>query len=141
MQKILVVVLLLLFNTFCFHASAAGAGVPEKYHGVWDISYVEQQGFPWWTQIKYPVKLSISSDGARMVDQFEYSCSLSKFSYDSELDVFVFAHCGAGQKSKKAFEVMHVVSVDSEGNLQGSVRNYKDIFKLRGVRTLKSKKQ
>jgi hypothetical protein len=138
MQKILVVILLLL-NTFCFYASAAGAGIPEKYYGVWDISHVEQQGFPWWTQIKYPVKLSISSDGARMVDQFEYQCSISKFRYDSELDVFVFVHCGVGQKSEKAFEVMHVVSFDSEGNLQGSVRNYKDIFKWRGVRALKSK--
>ena len=122
----------IVYSLSCVQVSFAD--IPKKYVGVWNISHIAQPGFPWWSQIKYPVKLSISLDGARLTDQFEHECSLEKFKYDSELDVFVFSHCGIGEKSKKAFEIMHVVSVDSQGELQGDVRSYKTIFKWRGIR-------
>ncbi|MFA0813041.1 hypothetical protein [Microbulbifer epialgicus] len=117
-----------------FYVDASFASMPQKYIGTWKVTLKDQSGFPWWNQIKYPVKISISYDQAKMIDQFGYECSITKSLYDSELDVFVFSHCGIGRKSDRAFEVFQMATVDSEGRLQGEVRSYKTIFKWVGVR-------
>ena len=110
------------------------ADVPEKFLGEWQITVIPQGGVPRWQWIKYPVKLRISRTGGTLVDQTGFECSLSKFLYDDELDVFVFNHCGIGPKSPQAFEIVQIAKLDSEGNLVGEVRNYRKLFGWKGVK-------
>ncbi|PLY07946.1 MAG: hypothetical protein C0625_03065 [Arcobacter sp.] len=123
--------LFIIYMLFCIQVSLA-LDIPKKYIGDWNISYIEQQGFPWWSQIKYPVKLFITPEEIRIIDQYGYKCSVSKYRYDEEIDVLVFSHCGIGQKSKNSFEIMQVMTVDLEGKLQGRVKSYKTFFQWCG---------
>lgn len=117
-----------------FSVDAGSNNIPQKFVGDWDIKVISQEGFPWWHQVKHPVKLSITNDEIYLVDQFDYKCRLHKYIYDSELDSFIFSHCGVGNKSDKAFEIIHVLTISDDGLLKGTVRNYKVLFKWEGVK-------
>ena len=108
--------------------------IPDKFMGNWSITLVPQSGFPWWREVKYPVKLILTPDGGNMVDQYGFKCSLSKIFYDNELDIIIFKHCGMGEKSDLAFQVLQLAHIDDKGQLHGEVKTYKKLFGWIGVK-------
>jgi len=108
--------------------------IPNIFIGNWNIKVVPQSGYPWWRDIKHPVKLSISRHGILLTDQNDYKCDVSKFAYDPEISKLIFSHCGIGNKSENSFEIIQVVGVDESGKMLGEVKNYKTLFHWRGTR-------
>lgn len=130
--------ILILLVAFFHAAPTFSANIPDHYIGEWEINVVTQVGFPWWKQIKHPVTMKLTKSGGTIVDQFGFRCKLERYFYDPEIDKFIFSHCGEGKKSKKAFDVVHLVGSEN-GNLLAEVMTYKLLFKWKGKKINQSK--
>lgn len=106
--------------------------VPEKYIGKWSFQVKTKPGFPWWQQIKYPVKLTIMKNGVLFEDQMGFKCSPKTFLYDDELDNIVFKNC-LPSKSALSFSPFYKMMIVDD-KLVGEVWTYKLLFKLDGNR-------
>ena len=104
--------------------------VPEKYWGAWEFQVDTSPAFPWWNQIKYPVKLIVTKNAVKFEDQAGFNCEPKAFFYDDELDALIFKHC-LPTKSELAFSPFYRVMLDDQ-KLNGEVWTYKLLFNLRG---------
>ena len=108
----------------------AFADIPNKYHGDWLFSVQRTSVFPWWDQIKYPVRLSIDKNNVVFEDQEGQKCRPKIFFYDEEVDAIYFKHCQP-VKSELAFPPFY--KIELHGNkLEGEVWTYKLLFKING---------
>jgi|SRR5690606_28652697 hypothetical protein len=106
------------------------ADIPERFIGTWIMEVDTSPGFPWWDQIKHPVRLSITKDAINFDDQAGCSCTPKAFFYDDELDALVFKHC-LPTKSDLAFTPFYRMK-SKDRKLVGEVWTYKLLFKLYG---------
>ncbi len=134
--------LLTLISVVCLSSITANAAeLPEKFIGEWVIKIRTQtKKFPWWHQIKYPVKLEIrSKTSGKFTDQMGGQCNINVFYYDSELDKIVLKYCGGATKAAAAIDPMHLISVKNN-KIYGEVRTYKHLFNWEGEKVRKFKK-
>jgi len=128
-------IIFLIVVVFFSQAVIAG-GIPESFVGQWTLSRVEQEGFPWWQQVKYPVKLNLHEKGGWLEDQVGYRCELRSFMYDQDIDSLIFEHCGEGVKSSNLpYKIYQIVKIKND-RLEGEVRSYKLLFKWGGGRVV-----
>lgn len=127
MSKLLINILLL----FCISAcDFVEAELPDEFVGEWSTKVEKGSGFPWWQQIKYPVKLSITKSGVTFEDQMGFKCTLDTFFYDDELEALIFKHC-LPTKSEQAFSPFYRVKLN-DGHLAGETWTYKLLFMWKG---------
>ena len=127
MSKLLINIWLLYSLSAC---DAIAVEIPEKFVGEWSIAVEKQSGFPWWEQIKYPVKLSVTKIGITFEDQMGFKCTPNKFFYDDELDALIFKNC-LPAKSELAFSPFYRVKFD-RGRLTGETWTYKLLYLWKG---------
>jgi len=49
--------------------------IPDGFYGEWTTRVVKENGFPWWSEVKYPVRLIVSDNGVVLEDQTSTSCT------------------------------------------------------------------
>jgi hypothetical protein len=113
-------------------ALQSGASAPERFEGSWSLSVVATSGFPWWHEIKYPVRLEIFEGRLRFWDQSGCECVVERPLYDEELGALIVPHCSE-TKSSNAFRPFYKFSL-RKATLFGEVWTYKRLFSIRGTR-------
>jgi hypothetical protein len=110
----------------------AVAEVPSKFVGRWNSRVEEGPGFPWWQQMRYPVRLSVGAAKLTFVDQMGTECEPKTFFYDEELDALIFTHCLSSKSSLTIppFYRMRIIG----DRVDGEVWTYKLLFRWAGER-------
>ncbi len=105
----------------------------ETLEGVWKIQIVpsDKEQFPWWQQIKYPVKLVVIKNGPvfdlTFTDQYNYTCSGMAMSANNGREI-VFEFCGGlGTKHNHAWGPIHHAKIVN-GQLHGTVTTNQHLF-------------
>ncbi|NJN05955.1 MAG: hypothetical protein HC814_05685 [Rhodobacteraceae bacterium] len=98
------------------------------------MTVVSTGGFPWWREIKYPVKIEISVDRIRYWDQSGSECTVDRPFLDEELGALIVPSCGE-TKSSVAIRPFLRLSI-CQGELYGQVWTYKQLFDVRGTNAI-----
>ncbi|MDQ7050758.1 MAG: hypothetical protein Q9M92_14995 [Enterobacterales bacterium] len=125
MRILIVIIFFILINI-----GSVNADVPDKFIGKWSVTFIPREGFPWWTQIKYPIYLEINQSLVMMDFGHDIKCTPNILFYDDEIDAIVFNHC-LPKKSELAFAPVFIFS-KIKRNLLGKVVTYKELFELEG---------
>ena len=121
-----IIIVLLLAQTITLGVVHGATPIPAGFHGEWVANVVTDEGFPWWTQVKYPVRLTISEEGVSFEAQRGGACKPTVAFYDSEIEALVIRPCGE-TKSPNAFPPYYKVRLNEE-RLCGEVWTHRKIF-------------
>jgi hypothetical protein len=100
--------------------------IPDGFHGEWTTSVVKDEGFPWWSHVKYPVHITISDGGIILEDESGARCVATVAFYDDEIEALVIMHCGA-MKSPNAFPPYCKLTLRGQ-RMSGEIWTYKRLF-------------
>lgn len=100
--------------------------IPDEFHGEWATTVVKDEGFPWWSQVQYPVHMAISDTEVVFEDQSGARCVATVAFYDDEIEALVITQCGT-TKSENAFPPYYKLTLRGQ-ILLGEVWTYKRLF-------------
>ena len=116
----------------CLSHAVVASELPAKFIGKWSTEVIDQPGFPWWHQIKYPVEIVIENDSGYFIDQVGNCCDVENYFYDDEKDIIVLMHCFLS-RSPNTVPSFFIISVEDE-IMTGKVQSYQPLFQWRGTR-------
>lgn len=107
--------------------------------GSWKIEPISKSSgeFPWWHEIKYPIKLDIVEENGTLElvfeDQFNFVCRATPLMTNRESEL-VFDWCGSGgTKNPASWAPIHHAKIVN-GKLIGVVSTDRILFKWKGQR-------